>query len=256
MSLDVVTSPVAVRAGHRLVFDPRGSLLRASERCEADVFLARFGNTREQLEEEYGAFADQSLFVSLVDDDDVIAAARLITPGPAGLKTLVDLSAGPWRVDGAAAARAVGLDLASTWDVATISARGKAGRGVLASAALYHGLVLTARANDVSATVAVLDERVRGLLDAVGLFYRPLPGTWAADYLGSAASTPVYAHFGAMLDEQKRTAPEGYRLVTLGIGLDDVQVPPIGRFRRRLIDLRPVSAAQPAEGQQVRARLV
>ena len=254
MSLTVtpeVESAVA-SSRHRLVFAVKGDLLEASRRCEAEVFLERFGNTRDQLDEEYGPYRDQSVFVSLVDDaDSVVATARLIAPGARPLKTLEDCGREPWGIDGPEAARAAGIDPDTTWDVATISARGDSRRSVLASAALYHGLILTARAYDVTATVAGLDSRVRGLLAAVGLFYRPLPGTWPADYLGSPASTPVFAPFGRMLDEQRRDVPEGYRLVTLGIGLDGVAVPSLEQFRRtRVIDLRP-SAAEPAEVQQV-----
>lgn len=243
MSLTVVAPEVRPTEGtrHRLVFDPRGDLLEASKVCEADVFLARYGNTRAQLDEEYGPYADQSVFVSLVDAaGEVVATARLIAPGPLLPKTLVDCAADPWGVDGLGAAVNAGLDHRWTWDVTTVSARADHRRDALAAAAIYHGALMAGRANDATGLVAVLDSRVRRMLSMFGLFLRPLPGTAPAPYLGSPSSTPVYASFAGMLAEQKRTSPEGYRLLTLGIGLDGVAIPPMAGFRlpARVLDMR------------------
>jgi len=220
----------------RLHFDAQGSLLESARDCEAEVFLRWFGNTREQLAQEYGPYEDSSVFLVLADrDDEVVGAVRVLAPGGrAGLKTLVDVERKPWNVDGARAAAAAGIELRSTWEVATLGVRGgrNAGRPEL-SLALYHGLLTLARVNRMSSFVAVLDERVRRLLDAVGIVTRPLPGTGPASYLGSSASTPVYAHVGAMVDNQRRHFPDAYRLLTLGAGLDGVAVPPDDAFRLR-----------------------
>ena len=62
---------------------------------------------------------------------------------------------------------------------------------------------------------------------------RPLPGTHAAPYLGSPASTPVYGHFAEMADLQRRTNPEAHRLIDLGVGLDGISVPAAETFRLR-----------------------
>ncbi len=115
----------------------------------------------------------------------------------------------------------------------TISVRSGVRRGTLASAALYHGLIQTMRANGAAATVAILDARVRLLLSTLGLMYRPIPGTFEADYLGSPASVPVFAPFGAMMDEQRRRMPDSYRLLALGVGLDGITLPPMEAFRFR-----------------------
>ena len=225
-------------------FNAQGSLLESARDCEAEVFLRWFGNTRGQLDEEYGAYEDCSVFLALADrHDDVVAAVRLLVPGGrAGLKTLVDVARGPWNVDGARAAAAVGIETGSTWEVATLSVRsGSAADGQRFSLALYHGLMTIARVNRLSSFVAILDERVRRLLGSVGIATRPLPGTTTAPYLGSAASTPVYAHFLPLLEQQRRKFPEAYRLVTLGVGLDAVSVPQLDAFRLRsqgeLLDL-------------------
>ena len=220
----------------RMVLDPRGALLESARDCEAEVFGRWYGNTRAQLDDEYGPYADASVFLALADDADrVVAAVRLLAPGGvAGLKTLVDLGRAPWYLDGRRVAAAAGMDLASTWEVATLGVRPGAGvRDVPLALALYHGLALVARANRMSAFVAILDERVRRLLASVGLRTQALPGATTAPYLGSAASTPVHARCGPLVAHQRRACPDAYRLVTLGIGLDAVAVPPPGSFRLR-----------------------
>ncbi len=218
----------------RLVFDPAGPVLDSARECEAEVFLAWFGNTREQLRTEYGRYEDSSVFLAVADDDDeVLAAARLLSPGGrAGLKTLVDVGDHPWSIDGRRSAAAVGIDLSSTWEVATLGARGSSAcEGARLSLALYHGLMTIARVNEMSSFIAILDQRVRRLLGSVGILTSPLPATGAAPYLGSEASVPVYAHYARMRDNQRRRFPDAYRLVTLGAGLDGVAVPPADHFR-------------------------
>jgi N-acyl-L-homoserine lactone synthetase len=217
-------------------FDAQGDLLESARECEAEVFLRWFGNTRQQLDEEYGPYEDSSVFLVLADEGgEVLGAVRLLVPGGrAGLKTLVDVGQDPWGVDGARASAAVGIDLGSTWEIATLGVRrGSAASGLRLSLALYHGLITVARANRMTSFVAILDERVRRLLGSVGILTRPLPGTAAAPYLGSASSTPIYAHCTPLLENQRRQFPDSYRLVTLGIGLDGVAVPSLDAFRLR-----------------------
>ena len=220
----------------RMVFDARDELRASARECEAEVFLRAFGNTRAQLDEEYGPYEDSSVFLVLADQADTVhAMVRLIAPGgTAGLKTLVDIGAPPWDADGERSASAVGIDLASTWEVATLGVRrGSAAHGTRLSLALYHGLLTGARVNAASSFVAILDDRVRHLLGSVGILTRALPGTSSAPYLGSGSSTPVYAHFAPLVENQRKHYPEAYRLVTLGIGLDGVAVPAPDEFRVR-----------------------
>lgn len=114
---------------HRLHFDPQGAVLASARECEAEVFLRWYGNTREQLAQEYSRYDAHSTFLALADPDgQVLAAARLISPGPAGLKTLDDISSAPWGVDGRRVAHAARMDLNTTWDVATIGVRRGAAR--------------------------------------------------------------------------------------------------------------------------------
>ena len=220
----------------RMHFDVSGALLESARECEAEVFLRWFGNTRQQLADEYGPYEDSSVFLVLADErDEVLGAVRLLVPGGrAGLKTLADVGREPWGVDGGRVAAAAGIDLRSTWEVATLGVRGgRTANRVQLSLALYHGLMTVAQVNRMSSFVAVLDERVRRLLGSVGILTRQLPGTATAPYLGSTASTPVYAHFTPMLDNQRREFPDAHRLVTLGTGLDGIAVPSREAFRLR-----------------------
>jgi N-acyl-L-homoserine lactone synthetase len=247
--------------GLAMHFQVADLLLDSALDCEAEVFLRWSGNTAGQLADEYGAYEDATVFLVVADrDDHVVGAVRLLAPGGrAGLKTLVDVGEPPWTVDGRRSAAAVGIDLTSTWEVATLGVRrtSDADRAQLALA-LYHGLMTIAQVNRMTSFVAVLDERVRRLLSSVGIITQPLPGTSTAPYLGSGSSTPVYCHFGPMLENQRLRFPDAYRLVTLGIGLDGVSVPPRESFRldrsrlgvgataapaRRVIDLTALESA-------------
>ncbi len=218
----------------RMVFNPGGAILESARECEAEVFLRWYGNTRTELEHEYGPYEDRSVFLVITDrHDEVSAAMRLIAPGGAhGLKVLNDIGRPPWDVDGARSATAAGIDLRSTWEVATLGVR-RRGRAheQHQSVALYHGLGAIHRANGMSSFVAILDDTVRRLLGSVGLITQVLPGTRSAPYLGSTASTPVYAHCAQMVDTQRRRFPDAHRLVTLGVGLDGIEVPAPDAFR-------------------------
>ena len=218
-----------------LQFDPEPDLAEAARECEAEVFLRAYGNTREQLRDEYGPYEDASVFIALSEPGgDVVGSCRLIMPGPAGLKTLHDIARPPWSVDAGRSVRAARLDPAKTWDFATLGyRRGLKGAGRLAGAALFHGLIQTVRANDVASAVMVIDERVRKLLAVAGMFGRTLPGTSTASYLGSASSTPVYEHCAQAFDRQRAANPDAYRLFVLGNGLDGIAVPPLADFRYR-----------------------
>lgn len=232
----------------RLHFNPQGAVRRAALDCEADVFLEHYGNTRDELEAEYGDYDAGSVFIAVTDRDNVaLAAARLINSQPAGLKTIHDIGRAPWGVDGARSARAAGLDLASTWDVATFGVRRGIRGSMLLSAALYHAVIRGGMVNDVRSIVMIMDERARRLFTSVGFYSHLLPGTKPAPYLGSAKSTPLWGHRDALVDGQRLANPDAYRLITLGIGLDGISVPPAEEFH---LDDRPwgqLDYARPAQ---------
>ncbi len=229
-----------------LVFDPVGDTLAGARACEAEVFLRVYGNTLAELELEYGPYEDASVFMALTEPGgDVVAACRLITPSDAGLKTLNDAGRPPWGVDGLRSAFAARLDPWRTWDVATIGVRANVGTArMFAAAALYHGIALAARVNRILSIVMIMDERARRLLSAIGVMTQPLPGTGAAPYLGSPASTPIYGHLDQMADLQRRLNPDAHRLIGQGVGLDGVTVPEQAAFvLRDRVKALPVNAA-------------
>jgi hypothetical protein len=209
----------------RLVLDPTGDELTAALNCEAEVFKQTYGNTLEQLAEEYGPYAEATGLMTLLDEGcRALATTRFIAPGPAGLKTLNDTRCAPWNVDGVRSALAAGIDPSRTWDIATIAVR-RSSRGGLAAAAMYHGIATAAHANDIDSIVMIMDARARRLLSASGMQTRALPGTTEGEYLGSAKSTPVWADLREMFDLQRQINPEAYRLIYQGIGLDGISLP-------------------------------
>ena len=100
----------------RLLFDVQGEVREAARECEADVFSTRFGNTAQDLADAYGKYESTTHFMAVTDQPGrVVGAARLIFPGPAGLKSFDDVAGEPWRVDLRQAAAEAGLDLTGPW---------------------------------------------------------------------------------------------------------------------------------------------
>ena len=188
-----------------LHFDVNGELLESALQCEEHVFLQAFGNTSKQLEEEYGPYNDQSVFVAVSDKSgEVVGACRLVTPGASGLKTLNDIGREPWGVDGLRAARAARIDISHTWDIATLGVRRDyRGGKLMVGLAMYHGLIKAMRINGVTTATAILDAGVYRLLSAAGYHVSTLPGTRPAPYLGSESSTPAYGHWAGVADAQR-----------------------------------------------------
>ena len=232
----------------RFVLDPVGDELVAALDCEADVFLKTYGNTLDQLDEEYGPYAEATGFMTLLDDDcRALATTRFIANGPAGLKTLNDTMRAPWNVDGLRSARAAGIDPSRTWDIATVAVR-RGSRGSLAAAALYHGIGAAADANGIDSIVMIVDARARRLFSAAGLQTTALPGTAEGPYLGSPKSTPVWADLREMVDRQRRTNPDAYRLMYQGVGLDGIALPTDWTWRQRQTPpRRAYASATPAD---------
>jgi hypothetical protein len=228
-----------------LHFDPQGALLEATLDCERSVFADRYGFPAEEMDGFYAPFAESSTFLALADRSGyVVAMARYVFPNPNGLVTTREIGKAPWLLDGPAALVATGLDLEHTWDVATLAVRSGSRRfGVLHAAAMYHGLIRASAANDIRGFVAVMDERVRRLMAMLGLMVRELPGAATAPYEGSPATTPVFQLTSEFIGGQRRTSPDAYRLVTLGVGLDGIHVPDNEAFRLK----RPRVVQLPAQ---------
>ena len=121
-----------------------------------------------QLDEEYGPYDDQSVFVAVSDESGhVVGASRLITPGPAGLKTLNDVGRQPWGIDGLRSASAAQIDISRTWDIATLGVRrGYRGGTLMVGLAMYHGIMKSTRINEVATATAIMDEHAHRVLAA------------------------------------------------------------------------------------------
>jgi len=210
-----------------LNFNPTGDLLKATRECEQDVFLQAFGNTKTQLEEEYGPYDNQSVFISVSDETGyVIGEMRIIFNGPAGLKTLNDVAGPTWNLDGARALHALGFNENRTWDIATLGVRKEYRKtALMVSLAIYHASIMAVNANDVDVSITILDDKVAALLDMIGMPWYCMPGGFSAPYLGSAASTPFYTGTAAGMERIKRENPEGYKLLIQGQGLTDIILP-------------------------------
>src|SRR6266508_450272 len=119
---------MSIATPYRLIFAAQGDLLDAARALEAQD-LARYDSS--------------SFFLAVTDAaGDVLGAARLILPGPSGLKTLNDA-----RTE--QAGRLFGVDAGWSWDVASFTVRpGADGR---VAAALCHGIVQALRTNRVRA---------------------------------------------------------------------------------------------------------
>jgi hypothetical protein len=245
-----VRNPLGPGREFRLVAKPDAELRAAAFEHEAWTFGVRYGVTYDEHVLEFGPYESASAFLVVVDDRDRVAATmRLILPGPAGLKTLVDAGNSPWRIDALRTATAVGVDPQRTWDVGTLAAAPGLGRHRFAvTAALYHGLTVAAGRNRVKSLLMTVDERVRGILQTFGLFTTALPGAKPMPFEGSPASTPVYGHCAQMLDTQRRVNPEAYRLVTQGVGLEGVRMPPAAEFD---LGREPAAATTRAAAQRL-----
>jgi hypothetical protein len=233
-------------AGLTLHFDPAGALLESTLDCENDVFVDRYGEERTALEGYHAPFTGASTFLSLADEDGrVLAMARLVFPSPAGLITLVDIADDPWKADADAVLAATGLDPARVWDVSAVCVRQTArGQSALFAAAIYHGMIKAMQVNRVQGFLAMLDVRVRRILNMLGVVLHPLPGIETRPFWGSPATSPSYAHLDSLLAWQRTSAPDAYRLVTLGVGLDGIRVPALDSFR--LLRPRSVQLIDPS----------
>jgi hypothetical protein len=219
----------------RLQFDVQGELLEAARECEAEVFSARFGYTAEELTESYARYDAQTHFLVVTDHADrVLAASRLVFPGPGGLPTMDDVAAPPWSVDPFQVAELAGLDLDRTLDGATFAVRdGLRRQGYAASHVLLHGMFAAMLANRLPSLLCIIDAVPNEMLRALGLIFTTLPGTSTQPYYASPASTPMYAHLTDLLAGQQRLAPQAHRAIGEGIGLAGVVVPPVHKFRLR-----------------------
>jgi hypothetical protein len=207
--------------------------------CEREVLHHWYGDTPEWIEQAYGPWTDQTVWLAVRRTTGrVVAAARLIAPGPMPQRTLAEAADPPWSLDSDRITGELGIDVDTAWDVATINVRpelGSAGR--LAASALYRGIFVAPHTNGGHWLLATLDVRVRRLLASVGLVLHALPGASPHRHLGSPGLLPVYAELHRLVGDQATTHPDQYASITLGHGLTGMDVPAPADF---LLDRIPV----------------
>jgi hypothetical protein len=187
---------------YRAIFAADGAVLDAAQAVEACARPSA----------DFTSYESSSLFVAVIDRAGALrGSARVIVPSPTGFKTLHDAGKGP-----------AGLDLARTWDVASFNVR--PGAGDLVTATLCHVVFQALRVNRIRTVVLNLDQPTRKTFAAFGLLPAPIGGS----------ATAVWGRVGRLVDRQRATCWEGYRLVTQGVGLDGVRLPHPGELEIRI----------------------
>ena len=236
------------RQSWTLHVDPVGELHESALACERAVFLQAYGNTVDELNTEYGPYDESSFLISVTDDTGyTVGVCRIITPGASGLKTLNDVNASPWYADSARLARAVGIAPDRTWDIATLGVRAEyRTQAPMVTMALLHGVMATSRANAIPSLTAMLDERARRVLSFMDVHFSTFPGVDAGEYLGSAATRPLYMDITKSLTLLRQANPVVYRTLTLGDGLEGMALPSRESLRLRTAQQRAALRENPA----------
>lgn len=226
----------------------------AARACELAVFGRRYGNTAAQLRAEYGPYEGTTSFGAVLSPDGRAAGAvRLLHGAPSELKTLRDAAGPPWDLPVGLACFTAGIDLDTTWDVATfgVDAEAAGGRNRTVTHALFAVMFSAFRDNGVTAFVAVLDAGARRPIAALGVETTDLPGTSPAPYLGSPASVPVYARLADLHVAHTRRFPRLHDQVFHGQGIDGVDQRSLqpGKLRLKTEGLAGGTRARAAGGQ-------
>jgi hypothetical protein len=187
---------MGIATPYQLIFAAQGDLLDAARALEAHGHR------------DLTSHDSSSVFLTVIDAaGEVHGAARLILPGPTGATTIND-------ADTEQAGRLLGVDAELSWEIASFTVHpGTDGR---VAAALCHGIVQALRTNRVRSIVARLDQRARLFFATAGMLPGRVPG---------AAVDIRCARVSDLLDTQRRTNQDGYRLVSQGLGLEGVRVP-------------------------------
>lgn len=184
---------------------------------EARVFQACFGNSARQLRDLYQPYSKHSLFLGCWTEAGRLAAAMRITMGSGGaLRTLDDLQGSPWLLDPRVVLAGAAIDPGSTCDIATICVEPWAARsrGGIAIDCLCLGLFVLSARSAVRTWTAMLDDRVLSLLRMSGIDFELLPGAWSAPYLGSPATSPVYADVDRVVATMARDHAQRFATMT------------------------------------------
>lgn len=166
---------------------------------ECTVFDEAFGNDASEMRREYGPYEEQSTFFISIDRESErpTGALRVIENGPAGFKTLNDLTEISPEFTKEHVANYHGIsDMDKCWDVGTVAVlpEHRSAEGSI-SVQLYRGLYVAARENDIQHLVSIIDSKpLAKLTGYLGIPFVPLTGSGPMEYLGSPSSQPVYGY--------------------------------------------------------------
>ena len=199
-----------------------GTDLVQARACEAAVFGRRFGNSADELRDEYAPYEGSTTFGAvLAPDGSALGAVRLVAPGPGRVKTLVDASRPPWNVSERMLDEVLALDEKRTWDVATLAVDPVAAGADRRIAPALLSVMFRALAGEAATTfVATLDSTARRSLEGLGMRLFDLPGAKPAPYLGSPSSVPVYRHLADLRSEHAAQFPQLHQQVFHGRGVE------------------------------------
>ncbi|AHB41969.1 hypothetical protein RAAC3_TM7C00001G0097 [Candidatus Saccharibacteria bacterium RAAC3_TM7_1] len=194
--------------------EPFSDIGRGVERL---VLEQTFKNNAAEMDKEYSAYEDQSMFFISFDatKEAPSGVLRIIQNGPAGLKTLHDLQ--EESTIGISKEVVMGYhdidDLSRVWDVGTVAVppEYRSGEGAV-SVQLYRAMYLSALENKIDHFISIVDLKPLGKLTGyLGIPFKPLAGTQPFKYLGSDRSQAVYGYVPEFYKKmsQKMRTPRG-----------------------------------------------
>lgn len=214
---------------------------------EQTVFLEAFGNTPELLDREYERYESASFYICVLDHLRHTPAGmlRVVTPSPAGLKSLNDIEP-VWDCPAATLIERTGLSLdpSRTWDIATLAVADGYRRGAgLVTMGLYQTLTLAAFHCGVDWFVAILDMPVFRIIRwRLRMIFAGYEGIGPLPYLGSAASLPAWCDVAAAERKLAQEDEDLHAVLVLGRGLE-AALRPVDLSAADRYVLRPGEAA-------------
>lgn len=204
--------------------DPAAELGRHIERV---VFGEFYGESEAFLHEEYDQYEVGSVFLTVIDHLRRLPAGvmRVITPSPAGFKSLDDMDR-IWGVDADTVLARSGIeyDPSSFWDLATIAVLPeyrKSSTNGLISLAITQAVIALGATNGVNLGIAVFDLVALDIIQAVcGRAWQPFTGIEPKRYLGSPQSIACFCDMPEYSQRLAFTDPGLYETLWLGRGLE------------------------------------
>ncbi len=198
--------------------------------AEAEVF-AYYGDTAEELDDEYGLYDPFSTFFVVVDRiaQRLAGMLRIIRRSPIGLKSLTDIESDRpgrnWRrsVSELQASLGVCLNHPATLDMATMGVvpayHRHAYSGRIAKS-IYHMACRYTVEQAATHWVTIVDESAhRSFVQRLGQPFSYYPGVEWQRYLGSNLSLPVWVDIPVWTNRLRATDPRRFAWLFRGEGL-------------------------------------